>query len=124
MTDLQRNHRQELLRVLRLLTSREEQLRYQRAVPFVPVTVELFCQWAACYEHKRDKPWFLQVHPDAELAALDSFQCVVTTVRAELPDRLPPIEDFITMPQWERLASGAAAALTVIESSHETTAAS
>ena len=43
MTDLQRNHRQELLRVLRLLTSREEQLRYQRAVPFVPVTVELFC---------------------------------------------------------------------------------
>lgn len=120
MTDLQRNHRQELLRVLRLLTSREEQLRYQRAVPFVPVPVELFCQWSACYENKRAKPWFLQVHPAVELAALDDFQRVVAAVRSELPDRLPPIEDFITLPQWERLASGAAAALAVIESSHET----
>ena len=123
MTDLQRNHRLELLRVLRLLTSREEQLRYQRAVPFVPVPVELFCQWAACYEHKRAMPWFLQVHPAVELAALDDFQRVVATVRSELPDRLPPIEDFIIMPQWKRLASGAAAALAVIESSHETHAA-
>src|SRR3954454_22604477 len=110
MTELQRNHRQHILSLLRLLTSREEQLRYQREVPFGPVTVELFCQWDACY-YPRDKDWFLATHPAAELAALDAFHHIVAGVRSELPDDLPPIEDFITMPQWDRLASGAAVAL-------------
>jgi hypothetical protein len=62
----------------------------------------------------------LQAHSPAELAALDEFQHVVTSVRSALPDRLPPIEDFVTMPQWQRLASGAAAVLAIIEASHDT----
>jgi len=122
MTALQRNHRQELLRVLRLLASRDEQLRYQSAVPYVPVSVELFCRWDACYG-PRHHAWFLDVHSPPELAALDDFQRVITSVRSDLPERLPPIEDFVTMPQWQRFASGAAAALAKIESSHDATSA-
>ena len=115
MTPLQRNHRNELFRVLRLFTSREEQLRYQREVPFVPGPVEVFCQWSACYDDMREKPWYLEVHPPYELAALDDFQHLVKTVRLELPDRLPKIHEFITTTQWERLASGASATLAVLE---------
>ena len=101
--------------MLRLLASRDEQSHYQRAVPFVQVTAELFCQWDACY-HPRTMPWFQEAHSAAELAALDTFQRVVARILSELPEPLPPIEDFITTPQWERLASAAAAALAVIQS--------
>jgi hypothetical protein len=121
MTKLQHNHREEIRSVLRLLISKEAQLRYQRAVPFVSVTVELFCQWDACYS-PRHNAWFKEMHSPAELAALDEFQRVVVKVRAELPDRLPEISNFVSTPQWQRLALAAAAALGTVENSGDDTA--
>jgi hypothetical protein len=118
MTKLQRNHRQNLLQVLRLIASREAQVQFQLAVPGVPVTVELFCKWDACYS-PRYKPWFPEAFSTFEIAALDAFQRVVQPIYLELKSELkywrPPLEEFMATPQWKRLASGAETALQALE---------
>jgi hypothetical protein len=101
--------RARVVETLTLLASEEEQRKYQRAVPAVDVSAELFNQWEDCYlpEDKSFREGFLA----AELESLASFNEVLNQVASDTPQELPAVEDFIMTDEWRRLSIAARQAL-------------
>ena len=114
LTELQQTYRKNIVEHLRLLSSSQEQLEYQRQVPIADVSAELFCMWGDDYynEELRDDAEFRCAFSSSELAAMEKFNQVFDDVLASLPDsHLPWIDDFILTPEWKKLSNAAAIAL-------------
>ena len=72
------NYRRAIIETLETLASAEVQLRFQKDVPYVPVEVEIFCQWEDifCPEVKSYSVAF----SNKERKALADFNQVLTRV--------------------------------------------
>jgi hypothetical protein len=116
MTELQNNSRQNIIDTLELFASKDAQLEFQRRVPFVDVSTELFCHWDSHYIV--DQPWFLEAYSSDELKAMADFKKTLEEVYASF-NKLPPIQEFVLTAEWARLSKAAAVVLDRIESAVE-----
>jgi hypothetical protein len=106
-----------MIDTLRLLASKDEQLEFQRRVPFVDVSVELFCRWDS--EYIVDKEWFRSAYSAIELKAMADFQQIIEEAYKSF-ENLPPIQEFVLTAEWDKLTNAAAATLLCFESEVET----
>jgi hypothetical protein len=89
---------------LDLLGSAEAQLGYQRSAPVADVSAELYCVWFDDLE-----ACFTEAHfSDEELARLRWFTRQMDEVGDSLGQRLPPIEELVALPAWQRVVALAA----------------
>lgn len=98
-----------------MMSSVEQQLKYQHDVPFVDITVELICMWfdeAYLIEYEE----FMLGFSKKEMKSMSDFSKVFEDVIASFPDReLPGITNLVEMPQWKRVVESAQNALNVFE---------
>ena len=115
-TELQQNIRVNTIAHLRLLSSTEEQLQYQRDVPFVNITIELVCGWFDGYYIPEDKA-FSSAFSEPELQALADFDQVFDIIAASSlrGEEVPRIESLVQTSEWLRLSQAASVALRVFE---------
>jgi len=104
--------RNRIIGYLELASSFEEQLDYQRVAP-IWVPNEVINQWGDWVRDPAD-PWYgPPVFSLEERAAIASFDATLNEVCDGTPRALPPIEDLVLHPTWERLRAAAEAALHV-----------
>lgn len=116
MTEMQKNSRENIIHTLKLFASRDEQLEFQRRVPFVDVSTELFCHWDSAYIISQH--WFRSAYSSVELKAMADFKLILEEVYATF-EKLPPIQEFVITGEWERLSQAARVALNSFESAVE-----
>jgi hypothetical protein len=93
--------REGLIGVIRLWTSKEEQLEYQKSDPIAQVSSELFEQWEDFYS--TDSEVLTDAFNHKELKLLDKFDFELTTVRLKLNNDFPQINDFVKTAEWNTL---------------------
>lgn len=109
------NPRPELLRLLELLASREEQLAYEHCVPFVSIKNELLCMWFDDL-YVPESEHFKESFSEEELKALRSFnECFEEQVQVL---KLVPgtIQTWLESDAWLRVMRKAAETLTRLSS--------
>lgn len=94
-------NRENIIEVLKLWSSKEEQLEYQKTVPIAKVSSELFGQWDDFFN--ADSEVMTEVFNKHELELLNKFDSELTKIRVKLNGQVPQIEDFIKTPEWEKL---------------------
>jgi uncharacterized protein YbaR (Trm112 family) len=109
--ELARRLRQNLLDVLELWTSKEQQLEYQANVPIAQVTAELICQWADDYYYPETKHFKL-AFDENERTVLADFDKVLNNIVDNIPAPLPSLNDFINTNDWLVISQAAIATLT------------
>lgn len=105
MEEIAKNIRDLVINTLSLLSSKEEQLAYQKKVPIADVSAELFCQWDGAFipDSKHNSEAFTS----EELQYLIEFNDIFNRISDEVPDELPAIEEFIKTPEWLKLKNAA-----------------
>lgn len=100
---------------LEILSSIEEQLEYQRNVPWVNITVELVCFWFDDDYHPKNKI-FLSAFSEKELQAMSDFNEVFEQILAPMQgDYFPAITKLVKTTEWKRLVQAAHDTLDVFE---------
>ena len=99
-TELTKRIRQNVLNVLELWSSKEEQLEYQKNVPIAQVSAELFCQWADDTYHPESRQFKL-AFDERERDILADFDKTFNYVSDKTPNNLPDIADFVKTTEWK-----------------------
>ena len=94
------NNRENIKELLELLSSKEEQLEYEKNVPFVDITVELVSMWFDDeYNPSREK--IIQFcFSKEEIAILNDFHSFYESEFNKLPDSKGTIETWLANPHW------------------------
>lgn len=95
--EMARRLRENLLDVLQLWSSKEEQLKYQENVPIAQVSSELFGQWETFYEPESSQ--FKSAFNEIESKILAEFNMLIQHVLEKLTN-IPVIEEFIITNEW------------------------
>ena len=98
--ELTKRIRQNVLNVLELWSSKEEQLEYQKNVPIAQVSTELFCQWSDDTYHPESRQFKL-AFDEMEREILADFDKTFNYVSDKTPNNLPDIADFIKTTEWK-----------------------
>lgn len=103
-----------------MLSSAEEQLQYQRNVPFVNITVELICGWFDDH-YGPDSRDFMAAFSTPELIAMARFDQLFNDILnfGGLREETPEIEDLVKTPEWAHLMQEAAQTLEVLERNND-----
>ncbi|MGH1456519.1 MAG: hypothetical protein ACRBDI_07040 [Alphaproteobacteria bacterium] len=109
--ELKKNFRNNLLETLELISSKKDQLEYQKNVPVAYVSAEIFCWWEDDYQIPKNEDWYQEAFSKGELEILAEFDKEFEIVANKTPDNLPDIEEFVLTPEWRELSSAAKAAL-------------
>lgn len=103
LKELSENIRKNIIGLLELWSSKEEQLEYQKNVPIAQVSAELFCQWDDFYhpETKAHKLAFSEI----ETKIIDFFYKKIESVSTKKnpDDWFPYIDEFILTKDWIEL---------------------
>ena len=101
---------------LHTLSSADEQLQYQRNVPWVNVTVELICGWFDDHYGPESRD-FMAAFSTSELIAMARFNQLFDDVlnSASLREEAPEIQDLVKTPEWAHVMKEAAQTLEVLE---------
>ena len=102
--------RQNVIDILELLASPDEQIEYQRNVPHALVPDELICMWFDDSFRPKDQR-LREMFTDAEWSALLNFHSRYDELHNELPTPLPQIDALVSNTQWQSIISAAKAAL-------------
>ncbi len=105
MDELANNIRKLVIDTLKLLSSKEEQLKYQKNVPIADVSAELFCQWDGAYVP--ESPVNNRAFSKEEIVSLDEFNTIFNKIADSTPDNLPSIEKFVETNEWKELSISA-----------------
>ena len=104
------NLRNELVHLLKLLSSGDKQLEYARNVAGAAVPKELLCMWFDDFYLPKSEP-FRQSFTDQELAALESFNVYFEEQSARLPQQTT-IQSWLETDAWQGIMRKAAETLT------------
>ena len=120
LSELQQNFRRNIVETLLLLSSREEQLEYQRQVPITNVYDELFCQWFDDNYDERfiHQAWFREAFSASEHEAMQKFNKVFGDI-SKVKSSITSIKEFVKTPQWKKMSEAAEAALLAFQTTHE-----
>lgn len=92
--------RQNVLNVLSLWSSKEEQLEYQENVPIAQVSAELFCQWADDSYHPESRQ-FKMAFNEKEREILADFDKTFNCISEKTSNNLPDIAKFVKTTEWK-----------------------
>ena len=101
--------RDAVINLLKLWGSIDEQLKYQKNIPFADVSSELFCQWIDDIHINTSD--FQQAFSHDELIALEIFNDVISGIADRTPNQLPSIEEFVKTKEWSVVHYAACEAL-------------
>jgi hypothetical protein len=104
--------------VLRLLSSPETQLEYERRVPKISVPVELLCQ-GFDDSYVPDSPVFRRCFSSHELEALAHFHNYFADHEKLLPDPHIGIRNWLEDNTWKGIMSEARQTITAFESTNQ-----
>lgn len=104
-TEFAELNRENVYSVIDLWCSIDRQLDYQKNVPDVQVSIELYQQWEDFYFPDSDD--FKQSFNKLELELLAEFNEALNNSIDRTPKNLPPIEDFIKSDEWKMMNSKA-----------------
>ncbi len=93
--------RENILGVLQLWSSREEQLEYQKSVPNTQVSAELFEQWNDFYTPTAEV--MKQAFDKNELELLEKFDKIITEKAKDLNTSISELNEFIETSEWKEL---------------------
>lgn len=96
--------------VLELWASADVQLEYQKKVPIANVSSELFCQWCDDY-YNENNPIMIKEFSQMELEAYKEFNNVICDISDQIPEIMPPIEEFINTQEWNLVNQAAVSTL-------------
>lgn len=94
-------NRDNIIGVLKLWSSKEEQLEYQKSVPISQVSSELFGQWDDFYT--ADSDVLTEAFNEHELDLLSKFDLELTNIGEKIKGGIPLIEEFIKTSEWKKL---------------------
>jgi len=103
------NIRQNILKVLVLISNKEFQVSYQKSMRHVTMSYELLGLWDSEY-FPNDKDFKKSFHKK-EKEALADFHKAFEDIQNEPEYYVPDIEDFVTTGSWKRLSEAADNAL-------------
>lgn len=109
--ELKKNYRNEVFGVLKLISSEEEQLEYQKEVPIADVSAELFCLWDSCYQLPLNQDWYQEIFSENEFEILKKFDMTFESICKKTSTDLTYITEFIKTKEWAELALAAKIAL-------------
>jgi len=115
ISELQKNSLGQLRRTLEDLASRERQIAYKRAVPFVHVPIELFVQWDNYTRLLAEADWFAALFSESHRAALHAYSAKVEIFRARHGDHCPDVEEVLALPEWQALMTAAGELLNALQ---------
>lgn len=98
--ELAKRIRRNILNVLDLWSSQEEQLEYQENVPIAQVSAELFCQWADDSYHPESRQ-FKMAFDEKEREILAEFDKTFNSISEKTLNDLPDINDFVKTTEWK-----------------------
>ena len=112
-SELQENSRQHVIRMLRDLASKERQVFYKSAVPFVHAPIELLEQWAN-YSRllAENRDWFMEIFSAEQLEALRAFDGAVSARNRD--NNMPDVDEIFSSAEWNALGERAEALLAVL----------
>ena len=113
-TELAKRTRQNIMSILDLWSSKEEQLKYQKNVPIAQVSAELFCQWADDFYHP-EPTHFKMAFDEKEREILADFDKTFNDISDKTPNELPYIDDFVKTKEWKVVNQAAINALEKIK---------
>jgi len=93
--------RKNIIGVLQLWSSKEEQLEYQKSVPIAQVSNELFGQWEDFYTP--DTEVIREAFSTTELELLTKFENRLTEIAEMLNGNIAYIDKFIETTEWKEL---------------------
>ncbi len=102
-----------ICRVLELLGSEEQQLEYERRVPWVDITTELACVWFDD-TYRADDPQYPVQFTRAELEALAAFHEFYDRRVDGLPPSQGTVRTWLASPTWREIMQKAAETLAVL----------
>jgi hypothetical protein len=107
--------RNRIIDYLEIVSSYEEQRRYQAAVPVAWVPHEVINQWEDWLPTDPRTYKFSDVYSDAEVLAVRAFHAVWEQVVERTPDPLPPLAETQLLPEWHELRRAGLIALAVFD---------
>jgi len=105
--------RKQVIELLQLFASEEQQLAYERDVPHVDITVELVCMWFDDQYHPRQRHFESCFSPN-ELAALDEFHRFYDDRVDRLPESLGTVRTWLACPIWREVMKQAQRTLELV----------
>lgn len=93
--------RKNIVGVIQLWSSKEEQLEYQKSVPIAQVSNELFMQWTDFYTP--DAEVIKEAFTSTELELLTKFNIRLTEIAKVLNGNIAYIDKFIGTNEWKEL---------------------
>jgi hypothetical protein len=102
--------RKEIIELLQLFASEEQQLAYERDVPHVDITAELVCMWFDDQYTPQQRD-FEGCFTPAELAALEEFHRFYNERVARLPESQGTVRTWLASPVWREVMEQARRAL-------------
>jgi len=94
--------RAQIFDLLRMLSSEEEQIEYERNVPHVDVTAELLCMWFDDFYHPNHKS-FANHFNDREIEILDDFNRYYDERTEKLPESQGTVRTWHSSPVWREI---------------------
>jgi hypothetical protein len=92
----------QIIEILELIASEEQQLSYERNVPHVDITVELLSMWFDDQYHP-DDAFFRSCFTADELAALAEFQRFYDERCKKLPESEGTVRTWLASPVWREI---------------------
>lgn len=108
--------RNRIIEYLGAASSYDEQRDYALRVPIVSVPNEMINEWEdwAGVDAKNLLSFDKRVFSSAELEALQAYHAIWLTVVRDTPRKMPALREMFGTEPWDRLRSGASAALSVL----------
>jgi len=103
MTELQKNIKADIFDLLETLESKEIQIKYKKAVPFVHVPEELISEWDS--SHIKNKKWYHEIWTDKQFKTLGEFDLELKEILKSLPNNLPDMPKILENPLWIEIMS-------------------
>ena len=87
MNEIEKAVRKNVFDSLFLISSKDEQLKYQKNVPIADVPAEIFCSWDGSFS--LDDEIILKVFDQDELNILSEFNNIFELICDKTPENLP-----------------------------------
>ena len=120
LSELQKNSRTNLLRMIRDIASSERQREYKDKVPFVHVPIELLAQWDGYSRLIHEKrAWFVDIFTQDELSALIMFDVAVRDYERASDNDIKDVPEILQDEDWLALVARAKKLLSLVSESFE-----
>ena len=107
------SRRKQIIELLQLFASEEQQLAYEKDVPHVDITAELLCMWFDDQYHP-DVRHFSSCFSPEELGALAEFHRFYDERADRLPESQGTVRTWLADPAWQEIMRKAESTLAEI----------